>query len=92
MFELVKVISKAFKTESTRIKVVSKPIDKASNPNSFAVIPVNGAITLMDQRCGPEGTKTKAQYLADAGINPNIDGVILSLFPLCSGWLNLASS
>ncbi|MFZ4414982.1 MAG: S49 family peptidase, partial [Bacteroidales bacterium] len=55
------------------------PIDKASNPNSFAVIPVNGAITLMDQRCGPEGTKTKAQYLADAGRNPNIDGVILSI-------------
>ncbi len=55
------------------------PIDKVSNPNSFAVIPVNGAITLMDQRCGPEGTKTKAQYLADAGINPNIDGVILSI-------------
>ena len=50
---------------------------KASKANSIAVIPIMGVITLHDQNCGPEGMLTKAQYLEDAGRNPNINSVIL---------------
>ncbi len=52
---------------------------EASQEHSIAVIPIMGAITLQDQRCGPSGTATIGKNLMIAAANPNIDSVILSI-------------
>ena len=54
-------------------------LSEASQEHSIAVIPIMGAITLQDQRCGPSGTATIGKNLMIAAANPNIDSVILSI-------------
>ncbi len=57
----------------------TESLSNSSLEHSIAVIPIRGAITLQDQRCGPMGTVTIGQSLMDAAENPNIDSVILSI-------------
>lgn len=43
----------------------------------ISVIPVFDVITLQNQMCGPTGTYTKSKYLEEAGLNPDVEAVIL---------------